>query len=218
MFDFFRKAVRANLGKNESAADDGALAGMHLRLGGTIRLDALPFQMLKDHLLFRVPEGDQPVEAYGHVNLGASAELHRFYLTDDAWLQVNLTDSQIDEMKYWIFYDTKHPATRAAFNQWIETGGQIGSKQIELEGKLFRRVWGENATWAPPIPLVEDVYSESADSVSYQTNHSSMLYERKVHDSERMEYLLISAELTDGEYCVVFNIGVDVSTADLSIN
>lgn len=218
MFDFIRKALRAKQNEDKAIGADNALGQTQLRLGGTVRLDSIAFSFLENDLLFRAPAGDQPVDAYGLVDLGASAELHRYYLTDDAWVQVNVTDDQIDEIKYWIFYETKHPATRDAFDRWFAVGGQIGGKSLSLEGKTYTRVWGEEASWAPPIPLIESVYADSMDAVNYQTHHHAMLYERPVAGSDRMEYLLVSAELTDGEYCVVFNVGVDVTLADLMIN
>jgi len=46
--------------------------------------------------------------------------------------------------------------------------------------------------------------------------HHAMLYERTIQDTERMEYLLVSAE-SDGEgsFMLVHNVGVDVASIDI---
>lgn len=217
MFDFLKKAIRAAHHADEPVGPRSALEQMHLRLGAFVTLDALPFRMHGDRFLFAPPEGGQKVEAYGRVDLGAAAQLHRYYFTDDAWLQVNTTDDQIDEMKLWVFHDTKHPADRNAFDRWLGQGGELGQATLEYAGKRFSRVWGEEAEWAPPVQFSEDVYTDSIDRIDYRTTHHAMLFERPVEGTDRMEYLLISAELTGEEFCVVFNVGVDVTAADLQI-
>lgn len=217
MFDFLKKTVRAMRHADEPVGPQSALEQSHLRLGAFVAFDALPFRMHEGRFLFAPPQGGQTIEAYGRVDLGASAQLHRYYLTDDAWLQVNTTDDQIDEMKLWVFHDTKHPADRDAFDHWLGRGSSLGRATLEYAGKQFRRVWGEEVEWAPPVRFGEDVYTEAMDAIAYRTTHHCMLFERAVEGTDRLEYLLISAELTGEEYCVVFSIGVDVTAADLQI-
>ena len=57
----------------------------------------------------------------------------------------------------------------------------------------------------------------TTESVSARhVTHHAMLYERTILDTERMEYLLLSAE-NDGEgsFMLVQNVGVDVASIDI---
>lgn len=218
MFDFLKRYIRATTHADEPVGPQTPLERLHLRLGAFVTLDTLAFRLHRDALLFAPPEGGQRVETYGHVDLGATAALHRYYFTDDAWLQVNITANQIDELKLWIFHDTQAPGTRAAFDRWLEPGSRLGGALIDYAGRQFRRVWGDaDAAWVPPVRFVEAVYNDTTASAAYHTVHHAMLYEREVPEAERMEYLLISAELTGDDYVIVYNIGVDVTEADFQI-
>lgn len=217
MLDFLRKAIRAKREEAKPQAAHNELAITRLRRGGFLDIDPLPFRMHAEHLAFEPPQGGQKIEAYGKVALGAGAELHRYYLTDDAWLQVSTTAGAIDEFKLWTFADTKHPATFEAFERWAQEGSEMGRRQIEFAGKRYERVWGEQADWAPPVQFVEEVYNDSDTIPAYRTTHHAMLFQREVAATDRMEYLLISAELTGEEFCVVHSLGVDVTLADLQI-
>ena len=217
MFDFLRKAVRAarNEGKSELRQEAASLTG--LRLGGFVTVDTLPFRMQAGRLAFAAPEGMQKIEAYGRVDLGAAAELHRYYLSDDSWIQVNTTAGSIDDIKLWSFAETRNPATRADFDRWLERDSEIGRSTTTFAGYAYRRVWGEAAEWAPPVHFAERVYTRADDIPEYTTEHHCMLFEREVEAADRMEYLFISAELTGEDYSVVYSVGVDITLADLSI-
>jgi hypothetical protein len=217
MFDFIRKAVRAAREAKKPIAEQSEPQAIGLRRGGFVSVDALPFQMQRDQLLFTPPQGMQKIEAYGRIDLGAGAELHRYYLSDDAWLQASSTAGAIDEFKLWTFADTRHPADRAAFERWLAQGSELGRQSFEHAGARFQRVWGEEADWAPPVQFEEAVYTRADGIPEYTTLHHAMLFERELEAAERMEYLLVSAELTGDEYSIVFSLGVDVTRADLQI-
>ena len=216
MFDFFRKAIRA--ARNEPAPGPARAANdpTGLRRGGFVSIDALPFRMLADQLVFTAPEGAQPIEAYGRVDLGAAAELHRYYLGDDSWIQAGTTAGSLDDLKLWRFADTRHPASRAEFDAWLKDGSELGRRTLSFADCEYRRVWGEDAEWAPPVAFDERVYTRSDDIAEYTTTHHCMLYEREAA-ADRMEYLFVSAELTGEDYAVVYSVGVDISLADLAI-
>lgn len=191
-----------------------------LRLGGAIALDTTAFAFARDAFLFAPPQGHFIVEAYGAVDLGAGAMLHRFYLTEDSFLQVNTTAGAVDEMKYFVFHETKNPATIAAFRAWVAPGAMLGGPSMEVGGRRYRRVWGESADtrWVPPVVLDEKVYRGRPATLDYDLTHYCMLYQRDVDGSGRTESLLVSAEdYGPDEFCITYSIGVDVTTADLDI-
>lgn len=191
-----------------------------LRLKGAVGVDGLPFRVAGDRLLFEVPEGNQLIEAWGDVELGGGSRLHRYYLTDDAFVQVSTTAGQVDDVKLFVFQDTVNPSNQAAFNDWVKRGSQIGAPHLDLEGRRYDRVWGDAGAqdWAPPVVFDEKVYKDSFRSPDYDLTHYAMLYQRLVPELDRYEYVLVSAEdYGPNEYCITFSVGVDVNQADLTI-
>lgn len=191
-----------------------------LRLGGAIGLDPTAFDVAREHFVFAPPRGNLIIEAYGAVDLGAGAMLHRFYLTEDAFVQVNTTAGAIDGIKYLVFHETRNPATQAAFRAAVAPGAALGLPTIEVDGRRYERVWGDDAAadWAPPVVLDEKVYRGRPARLDYDLTHYCMLYQREVTPGGRSESLLVSAEdYGPDEFCITYSIGVDVTTADLDI-
>lgn len=184
-----------------------------LRLGSTVQIDTMAFRVLD--LSFKAPVGDQSIEAYGYVDLGAGAALHRFYLMDDAWIQVNTQNGSIEDMKLFSFHHTQNPGTLAAFEKHVDPGAQMRQSELSYASRQWTRVWGEDED-AAPVAFAEKVYQASEPRrIAYEVQHFAMLFERAVPQSERMEYLLISAEDTSNEYAIVYSAGVDLGLDDL---
>lgn len=220
MFDFFKKAALSKFSKNANQPPPPPSSlPLGLRVGGAVSIDALPFRVLGSELLFQLPPGNQVIESRGYIDLGQGANLHRFYLSDDAYIQVSTQAGTIDEIKLFQFVETKHPNTRAALEAWLKQGSELGRSEVQLKGKSFQRVWGDAAlAYSPPVVFDEHVFKNSAAAADYDLTHYAMLYEREIPGSERLEYLLISVEDSGpNDFCVVFSIGVDISAADLEI-
>jgi len=191
-----------------------------LRVGGAVSLDTALFDAAGAAFGFVAPRGHQLVETYGQIDLGAGSILHRFYLSDDAFLQINATAGVIDEMKYFVFHDTRRPSNQAAFKDWVRTGSVLGSAQIEIEGRRYGRVWGDVQAlgWVPPVVFEEVLYGGRPPVKTDELTHYAMLYEREIPSLDRTESLLVSAEdYGPNEFCVVYSLGIDVSSADLDI-
>ena len=217
---FGRKDATAAAGAAPVSRIGNVELPLGLRLGGAIAIDPMPFRVAGEAFLFAPPEGHVIIEAYGAVDLGGGAFLHRFYLTEDAFLQVNTTAGAVDEMKYFVFHETRNPPTPAAFRAWVEPGSLLGAPTLDVDGRHYRRVWGEtpDARWAPPVVLDEKVYRGRPARLDYDLTHYCMLYRRDVPGTDRGETLLVSAEdYGPEEFCVTWSVGVDVSTADLEI-
>jgi len=199
---------------------DGVDLPLGLRLGGAVALDSLLFSASGGQFGFVAPAGHQLIEAYGRIDLGGGALLHRFYLAEDAFLQVNTTSGVVDELKYFVFADTRQPANHAAFEAWVKPGSALGNGSVEQQGRHYQRVWGDAplSQWVPPVSFEERVYRGRPPKQDDDLTHYAMLYQRKIPALERMESLLISAEdYGPDEFCVVYSLGIDVSSADLDI-
>ena len=201
-----------------------AIAGVELPLGlrpgGAVALDPTPFQVAGSEFGFVPPRGDVLIEAYGQIDLGAGAVLHRFYLSEDAFLQVNTTAGAIDGMKYFVFHETRNPDNQAAFRAWVEPGSLLGAQAQEIAGRRYLRVWGDSPgrAWVPPVAFEERVYRGRPPVLDYDLTHYAMLYQREIPALGRTESLLVSAEdYGPAEYCVVYSLGIDVTTADIEV-
>lgn len=219
MFDFLKKAAQAKLRENAPPPPPAHKHPLGMRLGGSVTVDSLPFRVLGEQLLFQLPPPGQMVEARGHVDLGQGAELHRFYLTDDAFVQINTQGGAVEEIKLFQFAETRHPNTREALEAWLRKDSELGRYEVEVKGKKFTRVWGdEGANYSPPVVFDEHVFKKSDSTADYDLTHYAMLYQREIPGSERLEYLLIAVEDSGpNDFCVVFSLGVDISAADLEI-
>lgn len=213
MFGLFEKK------ETPAPPSTGPQLPMGFRLGAAVAIDNLPFRLHADAYGFKPPAGDQFVEAVGKVDLGGGSHLHRFYLTDDAWVQVGTTGDTVDDAKLFAFAETKTPGSRSDFVAWVEEGSQLGNRELSFGGYTYLRVFGDEAAqWAPPIVYDESVtHTKSSDD--FDLTHYSMLFQRELAFSAgKFEYLWVSAEdYSPTEFLVVFSVGVDITTADLTI-
>ena len=219
MFDFFKKAVRARWNEGRTPPEaPGSTHPLNLRLGAVVTIDKLPFKMLGAATLLDLPDDPQTVEARGIIDLGEGIQLHRYYLTDDLFLQIAQRNSRVEQIKLFQFFDTLTPGSRASLETWLQPGSRLGAATFEANGRVFQRCWGEPSdTYAPPVVFEETVYKEETQA-DYDLTHYAMLYERELPGSERSENLLIAVEDSGpNDFCIVTSIGLDISPADLEI-
>jgi hypothetical protein len=213
MFDLFKKKTATPDAKPELP--------LGFRLGGAVRIDNMMFRANAGAFAFDIPADDQVVEAIGQVDLGGGSHLCRLYLTDDAWIQLSMTGEAIDDLKLFVFDDTRNPPTKLAFQRLAQPGSEIGQPSIMYKGHRYDRVWsGDAAGWAPPIVYDESVKHPPGGEKDFQLTHYSMLYQRPIPGMEgRFEYLLLTLEdYSADEFLYVISLGCDIGTADLVIN
>ncbi len=194
---------------------------MNLRLGGAAELDLLPFQLIRDKLHFNLPEGAQTIEAAGFIDLGAGASISRFYTADDGFIQISTTGGyetqNIDDIKLFMFEQTHNIASQKGVDLWVSDSGTIGRPEFILENTVYNRVWDSEVSGKiEPVKMTETVHTR--EEGSYDVDHLVMLYQRKVPDSERYEYLLASLEFTsEDEATAVVSLGIDLDITSMSI-
>ncbi len=197
-----------------------------LRLDGRVNIKLIGLRAHADALFSWDDDAYHHIAAVGHVDLGQGAHLVRFYLDNDAWLQANIEHGQVLEYKLFDFYRVAH-LSDAEFDGVIngedKQPDSIGAQTVALTSTTeeprictYQRLWGDSdSLWSPPVVFEEQVMTTESIAARHVTHHA-MLYERTIQGTERMEYLLISAE-NDGEgsFMVVHNVGVDVASVDI---
>lgn len=237
MFKTLKSLFRAQTERPEPAPSEATFAaglplGMApelfegLRLDGRVRVRLASLAAYSDTLFAWDSDSYRHIAAVGHVDLGQGSHLVRFYLDNDTWIQANVEHQQILEYKLFDFYRVAH-LSDVEFDQLINAGDkktdQPGAQTLTLEATdgsarrpSYQRVWGDAASlWSPPVVLEEEV-TTTERIVPRHVTHHAMLYERPIEGSERMEYVLVSAE-DDGEggFMRVDNLGVDIASVDI---
>ncbi len=197
-------------------------APLHLRRGGFLEIDPLPFQMVGDRVNFTVSLSSQPIAARGEVDLGGNSWLHRFYLDDDdTWLQVKsdggIRDEHISECILWRYWDVKTPGSQAELAQIAGAHSAIGLPTFTLGPYVYQRAWGVAAGQTELVQFREAVFDNSDVIATMTCQHHAMLYRRDVPGTDRKEYVLISVEDAPGRLQVVTSLGMDVLQADLTV-
>ncbi len=195
------------------------------RLKGAVTIDALPFRLAGEAFGFECPGGTQIIEAIGVIDLGEGSQLHRLYLTDDAFLQIASTgapgsERNVGDVALFVYVDSVHPANQAAFRQWVQQDSLLGAATYAVANREYHRVWGEgpDQRWAPPIVFDENVHKTSAGTKDYDLTLYSMLYERSPEGADRNELLLVAAEDSGpNQYVVSLALGVPLTTAEFEI-
>lgn len=201
----------------------GALAHelpMGLRVGGQVQFDQTMYRVAPDALTAALPAGFQGIPCYGHIDLGDGYALHRFYVDDDAYLQVSTCGADVEAIKGFVFHDTVNPPTKERFQKFVMEHEHLGAPAIEYAGREWTRSTQSTAgnERIPAMAYDETLYRYSPPRKDGDLTHYAMLYRRDVPELEREEFLLVTAEDSGpNEFCVTYAIGVDLTAADLDI-
>lgn len=192
-----------------------------LRLGGMVSLN---FLAVRDDERFVFDSAwhneDKRIEAIGVVELGDGEQLVRCYLENDTWIQASLRNGEAFEYKVFDFWQAEH-ISNIEFDRLInhsddaESPSRLGAATFQVERDTpttYQRVWGASESdWTPPV-ILEEIVTRLNSHETAQVTHHCMLFERAIPDTERFEYILLSAEAddADGSYQLVTNLGIDL--------
>ena len=191
-----------------------------LRIGGRIQFDRTMYSVAPGAMTEELPAGYQGVPCYGHVDLGDGYALHRFYLDDDAFLQVSTVGDDVEAIKGFVFHETVNPPTKEAFRAFVMEGDHLGAAAIDYAGHRWLRVTNSTAGNAriPAMAYDEVLYRHQPARRDDDLTHYAMLYSRDVPELAREEFLLVSAEDSGPhEFSITYSVGVDLTTADIDI-
>ncbi|HEB56207.1 MAG TPA: DUF2491 family protein [Gammaproteobacteria bacterium] len=213
MFSFFKN-------KETEKAKPVMPEVLGFRLGGAVELNELKLRLIDDCTTFENVTKMQSIQAVGVVKLDEHSTIVRYYTDDDGFFQVifngGMTESHIEDLKLWFFYDTQGVSGDAEWNKQLKNG--ISKPDHELEGQQFYRVWNEVSGDSPPVSMTET--TTSSGSSESTTDQFVMLYERE-SKPDFFEFLMISGEekiIDDqAERCIVISTGINLSSADFEV-
>lgn len=195
---------------------------LQLRIGAAVVLDSILVKVSADTgLILELPDPGSimMVEAQGEVDLGQSARLHRFYMSEYYWVQVKRSgqlqaDSTagIDEIHFFAFSDEITPSSQEEFEAFARGFGLPTYEFAEVE---WERVWGIGGGATPTADFSERVYP--TDDASYEVKHQDQLYRRELENGKE-ELLLVSVETDEkGEVTIVHSVGISLDASDLQV-
>lgn len=191
-----------------------------LRVGGQLQFDLTLYRVAPGAMSAELPGGYQGIPCYGHIDLGDGYALHRFYLDDDAYLQVSTCGEAIEAIKAFVFHETVNPPTKEKFQQFVMQHPHLGAAEIDYAGQRWTRSTQSTEATAriPAIAYDEVLYRHSPPRKDDDLTHYAMLYRRYVAALDRDEFLLVTGEDSGpNEFCVTYAIGLDLTEADLDI-
>lgn len=191
-----------------------------LRVGGRLQFDRTMYGVAPGVMTEELPGGYQGVPCYGHIDLGDGYALHRFYLDDDAFLQVSTVSGDVDGIQGFIFHETVHPPDKAAFQRFVTGDAHLGAAGIDYAGHRWTRATQTTAgdERIPPMVYDEVLYRHQPPRRDDDLTHYAMLYSREVPELSRQELLLVSAEDSGpADFSITYSVGVELTIADLDI-
>jgi hypothetical protein len=201
----------------------GALAHalpLGLRIGSRVQFDRTMYSVAPGAMTAELPAGYQGVPCYGHVDLGDGYALHRFYLDDDAFLQVSTVAGDVDGIQAFVFHETVNPPDKAAFQRFALEHAHLGDAGIDYAGHHWQRATPSTAGEArvPAMVYDEVLYRHQPPRRDDDLTHYAMLYSRGVPELGRQELLLVSAEDSGpSDFSVTYSVGVELTIADFDI-
>ncbi|MCS3471734.1 hypothetical protein M2401_005498 [Pseudomonas sp. JUb42] len=190
----------------------GLASGRMLDLDDSLKL------LLDGHSELVVPN-EEVVWAVGHVDLGQSMRLVRFYFEDeDYWLQVIMNGSATEDVQDIILFGYSSVVTinsEAELKRLVGPQSQIGLPVYEHEGYEYGRQWGTEQGQTELTPMTEQVTNPET---SYRIQHLSMLYARDTGLIDRREFLLLSVEEDEeGNVSLTTSVGVTLQSTDFTV-
>jgi hypothetical protein len=190
-----------------------------LRVHGRVRFDRMLYRVAPQAMTAQLPDGDQDIACYGHVDLGDGYAIHRFYLEDDAYLQVMTCGGHVESINAFVYHGTVNPPNKAAFQSFVSNNPHLGAHEIEYAEKRWQRVTSpDQGPKIPPMVFDEVLFRGIPPRRSDDLTHYSVVYGRPVPELDREELLVVAAEDSGpDQYLVSYAVGLDLTEADLDI-
>ena len=168
-----------------------------------------------------LPDGYQGIPCYGHVDLGDGYALHRFYLDDDAYLQVSTWATTSRRSRASCSTKRVNPPTQGGVPRFRDGQRPPGRADDRLRRPpLASRVSDSTAGDAriPAMAYDEVLYRHDPPRRDDDLTHYAMLYAATCRNwSARSSCWSAAEDSGPNEFCVTYSVGVDLTTADIDI-
>jgi hypothetical protein len=196
----------------------GLLTPFGLATGRMLDLDDSLKLLLDGHSELVVPN-EEVVWSVGHVDLGQSVRLVRFYFEDeDYWMQVMMNGPAAEDVQDIILFGYSSVVTinsESELKRLVGPDSKIGLPLYEHEGWEYERQWGTEEGQTELTPMTEAVSNPEG---SYRIEHLSMLYARDTGLIDRREFLLLSVEEDEeGVVSLTASVGVTLQSTDFTV-
>ncbi|MEC4339816.1 MULTISPECIES: DUF2491 family protein [Stenotrophomonas] len=191
-----------------------------LRIGAMVTFDRTRYLVAPDAVVEQLPDGFQEVQCYGYADLGDGHLLQRFYLADDAYLQVMTVGGEVDAVQAFVYCEQVNPANQAAFREFVASHDHLWAPEIHYAGHLWRRHnQGETGLERmPPMALEEILFRGQTPRQSDDLTNYATLYTRQVAELGMEELLLVTAEDSGAnEFLVSYAVGMNMNSSDFEI-
>lgn len=218
---WFKRAMGLEAPKasgRDSTQPVSTVSPLGLASGRMLCLDSSLKLLLDGHSEVVVP-GDEKVWSVGHIDLGQSMALHRFYLdNEDYFLQVGSDGPNPEDVQDIIlfgYYSAEPITSKDELLRLTGPSSKIGLPTYEHDGEVFERQWGTSPGQTELTPLDEDIVSPDA---TYRVKHLSMLYARETGLINRREFLLFSVEEDEeGSITLTTAVGITLQSTDINV-
>lgn len=191
-----------------------------LRIGAMVTFDRTRYLAAPSAVVEQLPDGYQEVQCYGYADLGDSHLLHRFYLADDAYLQVMTIGGAVDAVQAFVYCQQVNPANQAGFQEFVTSHDHLWAAEIDYAGHRWQRhdMPETGDTRMPPMAMEEILFRGLTPRKSDDLTNYTTLYTRHVPELEIEELLLVTAEDSGtNEFLVSYAVGMNLSSADFDI-
>lgn len=225
MWNYAKKKLGIG-GNKEVPVTEQFYTPLRIALHSTIDLNTIDMLVLQGTLnpLFKLPAGSCEVLAIGNMDYDGTP-VYQVYIKDGAGeefiLQIvegkdyRTQEPKADEITLFKQVVTFEPETEASLERTLN---EIGFMDIELDGVVYQRLWGDNFTEKLDFRTYKEKVVTPGGEVSYTNNY--VLYGREVEGvtgEPLTEFLLVGLEENETSAQIMMQVGLQMSQSDIQV-
>jgi len=210
----------------EVPAQEQFYSPLRIGLHSTIYVNTVDLLLMVDQLnpYYKLPSGDMSVNAIGTFTLEGN-KVYQVYTEDPDGEEFILRiveeedfhtgDPKVAEVNLFKQVFTVTPETQASLERVL---GDIGFLQIEVEGKTYDRLWGDQYTEKLDFRILNETVVTPRSTDTYVDNY--ILYGRTVNNvlgDDLTESLIVGIEEDDDRAQVIMQAGLSININDIEI-
>lgn len=200
---------------------------LRIALHSTIELTTVDMLILQEqlHPSFVLPQPPLSVMAIGKMTRN-NVPIYRVYLEDSSGEQYVLQivegkdfrtqEPKVDEVALFQQVVTLEPETEASLDRALS---DIGFMDIDLDGIVYDRLWGDQFTEKLPFVRLSETTVEPSGVKQYTNEYVlyGRTFDNPVGDEPVTEFLLVGLEQDEGAAQIMMQVGLKLHTTDVSV-